>query len=87
MTTVDCLEFTEKTQMSRTDTQHNHDSPLLSPADVARILRVCKRTVQRYIASGVLPPPIRLSPQIYRWPRKAIEEAFGLAAKKSADLE
>jgi len=67
--------------------QPNHDSPLFSPDDLARILGVCRRTVQRYVERGVLPQPIRLSERVARWPREAIEEAFRRRVAKTTDKE
>lgn len=40
---------------------------LLDVRQVAAMLRVSTRTVWRMAATGVLPPPIRLSPRLVRW--------------------
>ena len=47
--------------------------PLLTQKDVANYLRVAPRTVQRMVAAGELPPPIRLSPGCSRWRRGDID--------------
>jgi len=59
----------------------SNDKPLLDADDLAKLLGVNRRTIQQYVAAGVLPRPIKLSQKVVRWPRRAIEEAFGLASK------
>jgi predicted DNA-binding transcriptional regulator AlpA len=41
--------------------------PLLTGGEVAARLRCSRRTVRRYVQQGLLPPPIRLSPQKCFW--------------------
>ena len=48
------------------------DDLLLGVSEVARALRVSKRTVQRMVKRGTLPEPIRLSSQTARWRASAI---------------
>ena len=52
---------------------------LLSPAQVAAVVRTTERTVYRLVRAGVLPPPIKFG-RASRWRRTAIEAAV-------ADLE
>jgi prophage regulatory protein len=40
---------------------------LLTVGDVARRLRISRRTVWRWSAAGRLPAPLRLGPQCTRW--------------------
>jgi excisionase family DNA binding protein len=48
------------------------DDQLLNVAEVARALRVSKRTVQRWVKSGTVPAPIRLGGQSPYWLASAI---------------
>jgi excisionase family DNA binding protein len=65
--------------------QSSHISPeLLTPEDVARLLRVSKRTLQDMVKRGNFPPPRRLTPKTVRWPRAIVEEAAGLQPKSGA---
>ena len=41
---------------------------------VARMLDIQPRTVDRMVARGALPPPIRLSGRTRRWRRRALEQ-------------
>jgi predicted DNA-binding transcriptional regulator AlpA len=45
----------------------SHPDRFLSPAEVAGLLGVSTRTLERYVASGRLPPPVRFSPKTRRW--------------------
>jgi predicted DNA-binding transcriptional regulator AlpA len=47
--------------------------PLLTTNEVAWRLRCSTRTVWRYVAQGLLPEPIRLSPQKCLWRESAIQ--------------
>jgi len=47
--------------------------PLLTTNEVAWRLRCSTRTVWRYVAQGLLPQPIRLSPQKCLWRESAIQ--------------
>jgi DNA-binding transcriptional MerR regulator len=49
--------------------------PLLTPQEVACLLRCSIRTLQRYVAQGLLPPPIRFTSQKCFW-RKSVIRAF-----------
>ncbi len=49
--------------------------PLLTPQEVASLLRCSIRTLQRYVAQGLLAPPIRFSSQKCFW-RKSVIRAF-----------
>ncbi len=42
----------------------------LTMDDVARVLRVTRRTVQRRIATGEIPQPMRHGGRLLRWPSK-----------------
>jgi predicted DNA-binding transcriptional regulator AlpA len=48
--------------------------PLLTPQDVAARLRCSVRTVERYVARGLLPEPIRLSSQKRLWRESDIQQ-------------
>jgi DNA-binding transcriptional MerR regulator len=47
--------------------------PLLTPGEVAGRLRCSVRTVERYVEQGLLPEPIRLSPQKRLWRESDIQ--------------
>jgi predicted DNA-binding transcriptional regulator AlpA len=46
----------------------------LTLAEVASCLRCSKRTVERYVDQGLLPGPIRLSPQKCFWRQSDIQK-------------
>jgi predicted DNA-binding transcriptional regulator AlpA len=57
--------------------------PLLTPGEVASRLRCSVRTLQRYVDQGLLPEPIRLSPQKRLWRESDIQkflDGLGTAA-------
>ena len=54
-------------------------SLFMTATEVAKSLRVARRTLDDLVASGAVPQPIRLSRKTVRWPRAAIE-AIGSAA-------
>ena len=45
----------------------------MTATEVAKSLRVARRTLNDLVASGAVPQPIRLSQKTVRWPRAAIE--------------
>ena len=47
--------------------------PLVTIAEVAKRLKVDKRTVERMVKAGEFPSPIRVSPGIIRWPPSDID--------------
>ncbi len=47
--------------------------PLLTTLEVAARLRCSKRTVQRWVKRGLLPMPLRLSPQKRLWRESDIQ--------------
>ena len=49
---------------------------LLTQAEVARQLRVDPRTLQRMVAAGEFPPPIRISPGRSRWRQVVVDAWF-----------
>ena len=54
---------------------------LLTQAEVARLLRVAPRTLQRMVAAGEFPAPIRISPGRSRWRRSVVDA--GLEERES----
>jgi excisionase family DNA binding protein len=62
-----------------TNTRRLPDADLLTPVEVARLLKVTRRTLQRMVARGEFPTPHRLTLKTIRWPRAAVEAAAGLA--------
>lgn len=50
---------------------------LFTVDDVARLLRVSRRTVFRMRARGLLPPPVRMSRRIVRWLRSDLQQYVG----------
>ena len=55
---------------------------LLNIDEVAKLLRVSKRTIQRWVRRKIIPQPIRLSPQKVVWRESTILEL--LAARSTA---
>ena len=49
-------------------------TPLLTVEEVARILCVSKRTIWRLVASGELPPPVKVGKRLRRWRLQDIED-------------
>ena len=45
----------------------SHSLDLLTARDVARWLRISERSVWRWTARGILPPPVRPLPHTTRW--------------------
>jgi len=62
--------------MQRANPATENQATMISPDSLARMLGVSIRTVYRYIEAGILPPPMRFSEKVMRWPRETIEEAF-----------
>jgi predicted DNA-binding transcriptional regulator AlpA len=50
---------------------------LLTPDDVADLLKVSKRTVFRLRAAGLLPPPLELTTNLIRWRAEDIRRFIG----------
>jgi hypothetical protein len=48
-------------------------TPLLTGADLQRLFRVTGRTIARWCASGLLPPPVKLGGQ-NRWTASALRQ-------------
>jgi predicted DNA-binding transcriptional regulator AlpA len=48
-------------------------SDLLKKAEVARILDLSKRTIERWVSLGKFPPPIEISKYVKRWSCAQIE--------------
>jgi predicted DNA-binding transcriptional regulator AlpA len=88
--------------VTTTPTSHEGDlmEPLLTEADLRRLLQVCDRTLRRWAASGFLPAPIRLQGR-KRWhreevrafierlpegPRTSTKSDAGKSADKPADI-
>jgi predicted DNA-binding transcriptional regulator AlpA len=46
---------------------------LLTKREVARLVGLSVRTIERYVALGLFPQPIRLSRRCVRWRRKHID--------------
>ncbi len=64
--------------------------PLLTAADVARVLQVGERTVWRMASRsragvGAFPKPIRIGPKSVRWRWQDIERYLRHSAEKSLD--
>jgi len=77
-----CPKAKEKSEMNSAYTTSDRNNPLISMDEVASLLQVGRQTVRRYVASGVLPPPITLSPKVVLWPRKTIEEVLRLTTER-----
>ena len=55
---------------------------LLTKREVARLLRVSVRTLERHVALGKFLPPIRFSERCIRWRRKDIDDYLEQFGKK-----
>jgi predicted DNA-binding transcriptional regulator AlpA len=69
----------QQTQQVTAPQQHvPPTAPLfMTAAEVARALRVGRRTLDGLVASGAVPPPVKLSMKTVRWSRAAIEALAG----------
>lgn len=55
---------------------------MLSSAELARRLRVSRRTIFRLLASGRLPEPTRLSARTLRWRWQAVRDFLDRSGKR-----
>jgi predicted DNA-binding transcriptional regulator AlpA len=49
---------------------------LLTKSDVAQLLGVSTKSVDRWVAAGLLPPPLKITARTLRWPRDTVETAI-----------
>ncbi len=65
-------------QPSTASPENTGDTPslpaLLTIQDLAAMLKMSKRTVERRVADGSLPKPITIGPRILRWRTNDIEK-------------
>ena len=54
-------------------------SLFMTASEVARSLRIGRRTLDDLVAAGAVPPPIRLSRKTLRWTRASVEAIGGAA--------
>ncbi len=47
---------------------------LLTPREVARQLNMSRRSLDRLVAKGEFPEPIRYSPRLVRWSQEQVDE-------------
>lgn len=52
------------------------ESELLSPKEACEYLGICRRSLGRYMATGVIPEPLRLSARMLRWRKKDLDRAM-----------
>jgi excisionase family DNA binding protein len=55
---------------------------LLTKQEVARLLKVSVRTIERHVALGKLPQPIRLSQRCIRWRRQDFDDHLERLGRK-----
>jgi predicted DNA-binding transcriptional regulator AlpA len=48
----------------------------VSPTDLAKLFAVRRPTIHGWVREGRLPPPLRLSEHIFRWPRATIQDSI-----------
>lgn len=53
----------------------------LNPKELSEYLRISKATIWRYVASGKLPQPKRLSKQILIWNLNEVNQKLGLTSQ------
>ena len=53
----------------------------LNPRELSEYLRISKATIWRYVASGKLPQPKRLSKQILLWNLSEVNQKLGLTSE------
>ena len=58
---------------SESSSNVGNDDTLLTQREVTELLSVTARTIQRWLANGDFPPPIKLSNRIIRWRRDDID--------------
>jgi predicted DNA-binding transcriptional regulator AlpA len=66
-------------QVSETAEKQPEQLILISVAVVAEMLGVSKPSVPNLARSGVIPPPIIITPQIHRWYKHEIQEVLDKA--------
>ena len=54
------------------------NSTLLNSQEVCEYLKISKATLWRYVASGKIPQPKRLSRSILLWNKSTLDESLGL---------
>ncbi len=47
---------------------------VLTKKDLCKQLKVSMRTIERWMAEGILPPPLRIGPRSPRWRKAEIEK-------------
>lgn len=57
--------------------------PLLTVEDLAKLLKVSKRTVWRWVSLGRLPQPVRCSPSCVRWQAAAVRQHIEMLASQA----
>ena len=71
---VACLVVPVPSQIQQRVSVVEQTAPIfMTASEVARALRIGRRTLDDLVAAGACPPPIRLSRKTVRWPRAAIE--------------
>lgn len=53
----------------------------VNPKELSQYLRISKATIWRYVASGKLPQPKRLSKQILLWNLSEVNQKLGLTSE------
>lgn len=61
------------------------DTTILRPADVCRMLSISAPTLFRWKKSGILPPAMRLGPNVVGWEKHVIDS--WLAERKAASQQ
>jgi excisionase family DNA binding protein len=59
------------------------DPDYITKAEVAKLLGVTTRTVDRWVAKRVLPPPMRVGPRLLRWRRQVIHDFMRRLEKRA----
>lgn len=49
------------------------ESPWYRKADLMRLLQVCDRTIEKWVAMGRIPEPVRKGRGWVRWPKERID--------------
>ncbi len=60
------------------------DSLLMTVQDLCEVFKICPRTVRKWMATGILPEPLRPSRSVVRWRRIDIEKMVNEGMAKTA---
>ncbi len=60
---------------------------MFNAIDLANRFKVTPRTIRAWARSGILPPPLRVSPQCVRWTEESIRDKERQLAERAASAQ